>query len=148
MNSAATPRHVKVSGNVYATATGLKVGARGRVLPAGAFFGGLPKGEARRVRKGLRAAGRAELAGAVRDTGEILLYPTHVYRFDGARSVRVPYDLYVDHKNDPTGTKLVHHVAAPGYGHVTYEVTRVNGAGVWGRVVENRSGVFTSAESA
>lgn len=49
--------------NVYATATGLKATHRGRVLPAGVFFGCLPsKGDARRLRKALRRMGRVDLA--------------------------------------------------------------------------------------
>lgn len=42
---------------VYATATGLKLTARGRVVPASHLYGVLPKGTARKVRKALRKAG-------------------------------------------------------------------------------------------
>lgn len=69
MSAATEPRvrYVPVPGfsNVYATPTGLKAGARGRVLPAGLFLGALgTKGAARRLRKALRRMGRPDLSGA------------------------------------------------------------------------------------
>ncbi len=50
---------------IYATPTGLRVGSRGKVQPAGPFFAGLNKGCARRIRKACRAVGRIDLSGAV-----------------------------------------------------------------------------------
>lgn len=35
----------------------LRIGSRGRLMPAGAAYASLPKGEARRLRKALHAAG-------------------------------------------------------------------------------------------
>lgn len=50
--------------NVYVTVSGLKVGAKGKVLPAGLFYASLPsKGEARKLRKALRTMGRSDLSG-------------------------------------------------------------------------------------
>lgn len=51
---------------IYITATGLKVGARGKVLPVGAMLGNLSKGEARRIRKSLFRQGRRKEAAARR----------------------------------------------------------------------------------
>jgi hypothetical protein len=51
---------------VYATPTGLKWGPKGRVLPIGEALSVLSKGEARKVRKALRKAGRKDFAGASR----------------------------------------------------------------------------------
>ena len=59
--------NLKVNGkSVYLTATGVKVTARGKVQTPGAFLGTLGKGQARQVRKALRAAGKGGWAGAKR----------------------------------------------------------------------------------
>lgn len=47
-------------------ATGLKIGVRGKVQPAGEVLSRLTKGEARKVRKIARAAGRNAVAAARR----------------------------------------------------------------------------------
>lgn len=50
--------NIKIGGKtLYATATGLRVGSKGKVQPAGEILGQLPKGDRRRVRKQLRAGG-------------------------------------------------------------------------------------------
>ncbi len=54
--------------NIFATPTGLKATARGKVIPASVFFGTMPKGEARRLRKALRKAGEARKASEPRRT--------------------------------------------------------------------------------
>ncbi len=56
----------KKIGDVFVTPTGLKVGSKGKVLPAGKFLGSLAKGEARRLRKELRRLGEVKKAGAAR----------------------------------------------------------------------------------
>lgn len=52
-------------GTVFLTPTGLKVG-RGKVTEAGRLLGTLTKGEARRVRKALHAAGDPAKAATLR----------------------------------------------------------------------------------
>ncbi len=56
----------KIINNVYATATGLKTGSKGKVLQPEIFFGRLSKSEARRVRKALHEAGLKAMAAARR----------------------------------------------------------------------------------
>ncbi len=51
---------------VIVTPTGLKLGSKGKVLPAGKVLGMLPKGEARKLRKGLYRLGHHDKAGARR----------------------------------------------------------------------------------
>ena len=51
----------------YATRQGLRFAPGARVLPPAVVFGLLRKGEARQVRKALRAAGRPDLARCRRD---------------------------------------------------------------------------------
>ena len=51
---------------LYATSTGIKLTARGKVTPATVFLSSLSKGEARRIRKTLRRTGYAGHAGAKR----------------------------------------------------------------------------------
>lgn len=46
----------------------LKIGVRDTPKPAGEVFGAMPKGESRKLRKQLRAAGLAHLSGAARAT--------------------------------------------------------------------------------
>lgn len=55
------------SGSYWATPTGVKVAAKGKVLDAGMVYSSLSKGDARKLRKALRAAGKPALAGARRD---------------------------------------------------------------------------------
>lgn len=50
----------------YATKTGVAGGSRSPVYPPGEMFGSMLKGEARRLRKALRAAGFAGHAAAPR----------------------------------------------------------------------------------
>jgi hypothetical protein len=50
---------------IYATATGLRVGSRGKVQPAGPFFASIDKGCARRIRKACRKVGRTDLSSAI-----------------------------------------------------------------------------------
>lgn len=52
--------------NVFVAKTGLKLGSKGKVTPAGAMFAKMPKGDARKLRKKLRDMGRADLSGARR----------------------------------------------------------------------------------
>lgn len=54
------------AGAVYATPTGLKVTARGKVHDPGYIYGALPKGDARKLRKAARAAGFTRHAAARR----------------------------------------------------------------------------------
>ena len=52
---------------VYVSATGLvRLGGKGKAEQAGKVYGMLNKGEARRLRKALNAAGYAGIAGAKR----------------------------------------------------------------------------------
>lgn len=52
-----------VAGNIYATPRGLKLGSKGRVLPAYDLMMTLiDKGVRRQVRKALRRGGRGDLA--------------------------------------------------------------------------------------
>lgn len=51
---------------LHASKLGLHVGKNGEALSPGAFFGTLTKGEARKVRKALRAAGFAGYAAQPR----------------------------------------------------------------------------------
>lgn len=53
---------------LFATATGLKAGARGKVHQAGEVLGLMGKGAARRVRKALNRLGRRDLAATPRLT--------------------------------------------------------------------------------
>lgn len=53
--------------NVFAAKTGLKLGSKGKVTPAGELFAKMAKGEARKLRKKLREMGRADLSGARRN---------------------------------------------------------------------------------
>lgn len=53
---------------LYATPTGLKLTARGKVEPAGAVFAKLSKGEARKVRKALHRAGKVAMAAEPRQS--------------------------------------------------------------------------------
>jgi hypothetical protein len=50
----------------YATPTGLKIGAKGKVMPVSNVLAAMDKGEARRLRKALRAAGETAKAAAPR----------------------------------------------------------------------------------
>ena len=59
-------RHTHLVGTIYATATGFKIGARGRVHPPGFFLGTLSKGHARIVRRAAYRAGFYEHAAAPR----------------------------------------------------------------------------------
>lgn len=60
-------RLIQLNGNTYyAAATGLKIGYRGKVQPTGNALAALPKGDARKLRKAARAAGRYDIAGAPR----------------------------------------------------------------------------------
>lgn len=71
---------------------------------------------------------------------EQLIYPPTVYAWhDGATEAREePYDLYHDTvKNKRVGSRLVHEYAAPGRGYISYEITRIDETGVYGRVLEN-----------
>lgn len=64
-----TVRGVKINFGdsiVYGTTTGLRVGSRGSVRPAGIVYGMLSKGEARRLRKALHRAGLRRLAASPR----------------------------------------------------------------------------------
>lgn len=60
---------VTVNGKVvYCSPTGLKAGAKGKVVPAGFFYGQLSKSDARKVRKALRLNGEIYKARAKRET--------------------------------------------------------------------------------
>lgn len=60
-----TNKATKVFGNIYATPTGLKIGSKGKVLSAAEALKQIPdKGERRKIRKALHAAGRVDLAAA------------------------------------------------------------------------------------
>ena len=54
---------------VYATPTGLRKGAKGKVQPVGYLFATLDKGNVRRIRKAARSIGRMDIAMAKRDAG-------------------------------------------------------------------------------
>lgn len=56
---------------VYGTGRGIRVGAAGKTQDAGKFYGRIPKGEARKVRKAAFAAGMIELARAKREPDDI-----------------------------------------------------------------------------
>lgn len=49
---------------LYAGPDGIRVGSKGKPAPVPVALAPLPKGERRRVRKALHAAGRRDLAGA------------------------------------------------------------------------------------
>lgn len=51
----------------YATPKGIRLNHKSQVLPAEVVLGLLSKGEARQLRKGLRKAGRGDLARSRRD---------------------------------------------------------------------------------
>lgn len=59
-------RATKLIDGYYATPTGIKATARGKVLDPGHLFGNVGKGYARRLRKALRSAGFAGHASAAR----------------------------------------------------------------------------------
>ena len=59
-------RMTKVRDGYYATPTGVQIGCKGRVAPAGEVFTRIGKSDARRLRKALRAAGFAGHASAAR----------------------------------------------------------------------------------
>lgn len=61
-------KSVKVTGNVYATPTGLKAGSRGKVQPPAAFLRVLPKSERRKLRKELHANGFVRFAATPVDS--------------------------------------------------------------------------------
>lgn len=52
--------------NVIATPTGIKISARGKVTNMSAAYGSMSKGDARKLRKALRAAGHIQHAAASR----------------------------------------------------------------------------------
>lgn len=52
--------------NVFVAKTGLKLGSKGKVTPAGKLFGMMNKGEARRLRKTLRSMGRTDMSSVSR----------------------------------------------------------------------------------
>jgi len=57
----------KIGGKtVFATPTGIKLGARGKVTSMSAAYSAMPKGESRKLRKALRAAGHYQHAAASR----------------------------------------------------------------------------------
>lgn len=60
-------RHVHLTGMVYATPTGFKLGTRGAVVPPSVFYGSVSKSNARRVRKAARKAGFHAHASAPRE---------------------------------------------------------------------------------
>lgn len=51
--------------SVYVMKTGVKIGSKGKVLPAGEAFSAMSKGEVRKVRKALFEMGRRKEAAAV-----------------------------------------------------------------------------------
>jgi hypothetical protein len=57
-----------LSKTLYITPTGLKMGARGKVLEPSTFFSSVDKSTARKVRKTLRRNGKAHMASARRVT--------------------------------------------------------------------------------
>lgn len=62
---------VKLFSNVYATPTGFRFGAKGKVTPASEVYSSLSKGEARRLRKAAYKAGMIKHAAMPRITGVI-----------------------------------------------------------------------------
>lgn len=69
MNATATkarPRSTNLGNGWFATPTGVKHTARGKVAAPGLAFGRMTKGEARKLRKALRRAGFARHAAAPR----------------------------------------------------------------------------------
>lgn len=53
---------IELNGNkLFATPTGIKVGAKGKVQPPAAFLATLSKGERRKVRQAGRAIGRHDI---------------------------------------------------------------------------------------
>lgn len=60
---------IQVSGKtVYANGNtcNVKLGSKGKALPAGIFYAGMSKGDARRLRKQFRYFGFGAIAGAAR----------------------------------------------------------------------------------
>lgn len=53
--------------NVFVAKTGLKLGSKGKVTPAGRMYGMMNKGEARKLRKTLRGMGRVDLSAVSRE---------------------------------------------------------------------------------
>ena len=62
---------VKLFSNVYATPTGFRFGAKGKVKPASEVYSSLSKGEARKLRKAAYKAGMVKHAAMPRITGVI-----------------------------------------------------------------------------
>lgn len=40
------------------------------------------------------------------------------------------------------GDKVTYEVGAPGYGHRTYQIIRIDEQGAWGEIFEDNSGIF------
>lgn len=74
---------------------------------------------------------------------EKLLYPPKVYQ----GNEEVDYDLFQDTKaRKKVGDKLCHTFAAPGCGHVSYEITRIDETGVYAKEIENTLHILSIEE--
>lgn len=73
---------------------------------------------------------------------EKLIYPRQLWvngqKVDGAE--------YYGIDTLAVGQLVTHSMAAPGTGHITYKVTRVDEQGAWGTVVEDTSRILTRRE--
>lgn len=80
---------------------------------------------------------------------EQLVYSAVVHTFnpphsDGTKAVAVLDETYLDClKHNKIGYIVTHSYGAPGYGHITYELTRITRMGVYGVVLEDSHGIHT-----
>lgn len=119
---------------------------------AGKGFLSLTPGEGAYVPCGGRAALQCIIDdGGLLDYSEVtfhkpleLIYPAMIEGME--EGVLKPYSLYTQHKNDPIGTELVHDVAAPGIGRITYVIAHIDKSGVYGVMTENTVRELTIAD--
>lgn len=75
---------------------------------------------------------------------EELIYPPKVWSHNTPKAQEtgepeeIDYDLYLEAKaNSKPGDRLTAYAGAPGVGHITREITRIDDTGVYGIVIEN-----------
>jgi hypothetical protein len=80
-----------------------------------------------------------------RNTMAELIYSRHCYSFD-AEGATPEEPAWVDNSKEiskyKVGQFFVTWVAAPGYGKISYIITRIDDQGIWGVVHEDTSGVL------
>jgi len=86
------------------------------------------------------------MAQQTRFTEEVLVDAREHYTFNDPDFPQGHLVVNEHYRNLLAGDTCRHDVAAPGYGHITYRITRTDEQGAWGIVIENTVRIASAGE--